>query len=76
MKELQRLTGVRIKVLSNNESTENKEAIIFIEESFASGQVSSCFVMGVWVGVCFKLRILVQERSGLSTFKLTAFEVF
>lgn len=38
VKELQRLTGVRIKVLSNNENTENKEAVIFIEESFASGQ--------------------------------------
>ena len=44
-------------------NTENKEAVIFIEESFASGQVSNCFVLGAWIGVCCKLRILDQERS-------------
>lgn len=38
VKELQKQTGVRIKVLANNENTENKEATILIEESFASGQ--------------------------------------
>lgn len=40
MKELQKQTGVRIKVVTSNETTENSEAIIVIEESFASGQVS------------------------------------
>lgn len=40
VKELQKQTGVRIKVITNNENTESNEAIILIEESFASGQVS------------------------------------
>ncbi|KAK2564704.1 Insulin-like growth factor 2 mRNA-binding protein 3 [Acropora cervicornis] len=31
-------TGVRIKVVAGDENTENKEAVILIEESFASGQ--------------------------------------
>lgn len=39
MKELQKQTGVRIKVVAGDENTENKEAVILIEESFASGQV-------------------------------------
>jgi len=38
VKELQKQTGVRIKVLPSDENTENKEAVILIEESFASGQ--------------------------------------
>jgi len=38
VKELQKQTGVRIKVVTSNETTENSEAIIVIEESFASGQ--------------------------------------
>ena len=48
MKELQKQTGVRIKVVAGDENTENKEAVILIEESFASGQVSSCVLFG-WV---------------------------
>ena len=40
VKELQKQTGVRIKVVAGNEDSENKEAVILIEESFASGQVS------------------------------------
>ncbi|XP_068671513.1 insulin-like growth factor 2 mRNA-binding protein 2 [Montipora foliosa] len=38
VKELQKQTGVRIKVVAGNEDSENKEAVILIEESFASGQ--------------------------------------
>lgn len=38
VKELQKQTGVRIKVVAGDENTENKEAVILIEESFASGQ--------------------------------------
>lgn len=41
VKELQRQTGVRIKVVSTSEDTDSNEAIIVIEESFASGQVSA-----------------------------------
>ena len=44
MKELQKQTGVRIKVASSNETSETKEAVIVIEESFASGQVSNCVI--------------------------------
>ena len=46
VKELQKQTGVRIKVKTTEETTENSEAIIVIEESFASGQVSHSFM--VW----------------------------
>lgn len=45
VKELQKQTGVRIKVVTSNETTENSEAIIVIEESFASGQVSHDFMV-------------------------------
>lgn len=45
VKELQKQTGVRIKVVTSNETTENSEAIIVIEESFASGQVSHNFML-------------------------------
>ena len=45
VKELQKQTGVRIKVKTSEETTENSEAIIAIEESFASGQVSHSFMM-------------------------------
>lgn len=39
VKELQKQTGVRIRVKSNDEEeTESNEAVIVIEESFASGQ--------------------------------------
>lgn len=57
MKELQKQTGVRIKVASSNETSETKEAVIVIEESFASGQVSNCVVT---VMPC-QLRFLEQE---------------
>ena len=45
VKELQKQTGVRIKVKTSEETTENSEAIIAIEESFASGQVSHSFAI-------------------------------
>lgn len=45
VKELQKQTGVRIKVVTSNETTENSEAIIVIEESFASGQVSQKVIL-------------------------------
>ena len=45
MKELQKQTGVRIKVVAGDENTENKEAVILIEESFASGQVVVVFCL-------------------------------
>lgn len=48
MKELQKQTGVRIKVVAGDENTENKEAVILIEESFASGQVGGSVRFG-WV---------------------------
>lgn len=38
VKELQRQTGVRIKVVSTSEDSDSNEAVIVIEESFASGQ--------------------------------------
>lgn len=44
VKELQKQTGVRIKVETKDEHTDNpnpNEAVIVIEESFASGQVSN-----------------------------------
>lgn len=50
MKELQKQTGVRIKVVAGDENTENKEAVILIEESFASGQVGGSVRFG-WVAL-------------------------
>ena len=44
VKTLQRETGVKIKVLPVNENSENNEAVILIEESFATGQVSNAVI--------------------------------
>jgi len=55
VKELQKQTGVRIKVLPSDENTENKEAVILIEESFASGQVSNCIVTVIMHALTFTL---------------------
>ena len=44
VKTLQKETGVKIKVLPVNESSENNEAVILIEESFATGQVSNAVI--------------------------------
>ena len=58
VKELQKQTGVRIKVVAGNEDSENKEAVILIEESFASGQVS---ILQYFVSLYFFCRPAYKE---------------
>ena len=74
VKELQKQTGVRIKVISSNENTENNEAIILIEESFASGQVSDSIIQCYTVMMLWTLDIkscVVRTRCPIKTATFT-----